>query len=241
MSDQANVDALESEPMLWLQTYKSVLEIRDFAKKDKLNKTQADIRGAVKIAVIDDEKFQPMSNLKSYGYNITLLDDISKISEVEGFDIVLSDLMGVGVHFDKAIGGASVIKEIKANYPTKIVIAYTGARANSGEAIAAKDYCDHFLKKDADLTEWSEMLDAFVQQVIDPYKMWLNARDGLLDLELDLKDVLKLEDAYVRSVLARDEEFKSIHQVLAKADISGNARGIVQSLIASAIYGLIFA
>jgi len=241
VSDQALVEVLESEPMFGLNSYKSALEIRDFAKKHKLNKTQADLRGAVKIAVIDDEKFQPLANLKSYGYNITLFDDISKISEVEGFDIVLSDLMGVGANFDKTIGGASVIKEIKANYPTKIVIAYTGARANSGEAIAAKDHCDHFLKKDADLTEWSEMLDAFVQQVIDPYTMWLNARDGLLDLELDLRDVLKLEDAYVRSVLSQDKDFKSIHQVLSKADISGNARGIVQGLIASAIYGLIFA
>lgn len=241
MSDPALIEVLESEPMFGLKSFKSVLEIRDFARKRQLNKTQADLRGAVKIAVIDDEKFQPLANLKSYGYNITLFDDISKISEIEGFDIVLSDLMGVGAHFDKTIGGASVIKEIKANYPTKIVIAYTGARANSGEAIAAKEHCDHFLKKDADLTEWSEMLDAFVQQVIDPYTMWLNARDGLLDLELDLRDVLKLEDAYVRSILSQDKDFKRLHNALSQADISGNAKGIVQGLISSVIYGLIFA
>lgn len=224
-----------------LNKYKSVLELRDYAKRHKLSKTQADIRAAVKIAVIDDEKFQAQSNLKSYGYDITLLPDIAKISEVEGFDIVLSDLMGVGTHFDTSIGGASLIKEIKASYPTKIVIAYTGARATTNEAITAKEYCDHFLKKDADLTEWSEMLDAYVAQVVDPYTMWIRARDGLLDLEIDLRDILRLEDAYVRSVQSKDVDFKTLKQVLDKADVSGHAKGIIQSLAASAIYALIFA
>lgn len=227
--------------MFGLNSYKSVLELRDFAKKHKLNQTQADLRAAVKIAVIDDERFQPYTNLKSYGYDITLLPDISKISEISGYDIVLSDLMGVGAHFDQVIGGASVIREIKTNYPTKIVIAYTGARANSAEAIAAKDYCDHFLKKDADLTEWSEMLDAYVGQVFDPYVMWVNAREGLLDQEIDIRDIVKLEDAYVRSVQTQDAEFKNVQQALSKTNLSGHAKGIVQSLIASAIYGLIFA
>lgn len=227
--------------MFGLNSYKSVLELRDFAKKHKMSKTQADLRAAVKIAVIDDEKFQPYSNLKSYGYDITLLPDIAKISEISGYDIVLSDLMGVGTHFDTSIGGASLIREIKKNYPTKIVIAYTGARANSAEAIAANEYCDHFLKKDADLTEWSEMLDAYVGQVVDPYMMWTNARDGLLDQEIDIRDIVKLEDAYVRSVQSQDAEFKNLQQVLSKISLSGHAKGIVQSLIASAIYGLIFA
>lgn len=227
---------------MWsLNSYRSVLELRDYSKKHKLNQTQPDIRGAVKIAVIDDEKFQPFANLKSYGYDISLLPDISKISDIDGYDIVLSDLMGVGAHFDSSIGGASLIREIKASYPTKVVIAYTGARANSTEAIAAKEHCDHFLKKDADLTEWSEMLDAYVKQVIDPYFMWLSARDGLLDQEIDLRDVIKLEDAYVRSVLSQDAEFKPLQTTLSKISLSGHAKGIIQSLVASAIYGMLFA
>ena len=227
---------------MWgLNSYRSVLELRDYAKKHRLNQTQAGIRGAVKVAVIDDEKFQPFANLKSYGYDITLSPDISKISDIQGYDIVLSDLMGVGAHFDQSIGGASLIREIKANYPTKIVIAYTGARANSAEAIAAKEHCDHFLKKDADLTEWSEMLDEYVEQVIDPYIMWISARDGLLDQEIDLRDIVKLEDAYVRSVLSQDADFKLLEAALSKISISGHAKGIIQSLIASAIYGMLFA
>ncbi|MFS4437233.1 hypothetical protein ACMA5I_03360 [Paracoccaceae bacterium GXU_MW_L88] len=227
---------------MWpLNSYKSVLELRDYAKKHKLKQTQADIRGAVKIAVIDDEKFQPFSNLNSYGYDITLLPDISKISDIVGYDIILSDLMGVGAHFDQSVGGASLIREIKTNYPTKIVIAYTGARANSTEAIAAKEYCDHFLKKDADLTEWSEMLDTYVEQVIDPYIIWISARDGLLDQEIDLRDIVKLEDAYVRSVLSQDADFKRMDEAISKISLSGHAKGIIQSLVASAIYDILFA
>lgn len=223
-----------------LNSYHSVLEIRDFAKKNKVMQTKADLRGAVKIAVIDDEKFAAFSNLKSYGYNITELQDISKISEVSDFDIVLSDLMGVGRNFDSSIGGASLIREIKANYPTKIVIAYTGARANTAESIAAKEYCDHFLKKDADMTEWTEMLDAYVDQVADPYQMWIAARQDLLDHEMDIRDVLRLENAYVHAVLSKDSEFKDLKRQFSKIDLNGHAKGILQSLIASAIFTLVF-
>ena len=224
-----------------LRFFHSVLEIKDFAKKNKMTQTQADLRGAVKIAVIDDKKFVAFKNLKSYGYNIAELPDISKISEVSDFDIILSDLMGVGRNFDNSIGGASLTREIKTNYPTKIVIAYTGARANSAEAIAAKDHCDYFLKKDADLTEWVKVLDSFVDKVTNPYEKWILARQNLLDIELDIREVLTLESAYVQSVLDKDEKFTTFNRQVKKVDLRGNAMGIVQSLVASAIYGLVFA
>jgi hypothetical protein len=223
-----------------LNSYHSILEIRDFAKKNKAMQTRADLRGVVKIAVIDDEKFAAFNNLKSYGYNITELPDISRISEVSDFNIVLSDLTGVGRNFDSSIGGASLIREIKANYPTKIVIAYTGARANTAEAIAAKENCDHFLKKDADMTEWTEILDAYVDQVTDPYQMWIAARQDLLEHELDIRDVLKLESAFVEAVLVKDSNFEKLSRQAKKIDLTGHAKGIVQSLIASAIFTLAF-
>ncbi|MCP4384888.1 MAG: hypothetical protein GY798_26320 [Hyphomicrobiales bacterium] len=228
-------------PFLGLNSYHSALEIRDFAKQNKVMQTQSDIRGTVNIAVIDDEKFQAYNNLKSYGYKITELQDISTISEVKDYDIVLCDLMGVGRNFDNSVGGASLIREIKANYPTKIVVAYTGARANSTEAIAAKEYCDEFLKKDADMTEWTETLDRFVSHVTDPYEMWRTARQGLLDHEVDIRDIVRLENAYVKAVLAKDPEFHELILQISKIDLSGHAKGIVQSLIASAIYALVFA
>ncbi|MEP3113268.1 hypothetical protein [Nisaea sp.] len=224
-----------------LNSFSSALEIRDFAKNNRTSKSQIEIRKSVNIAIIDDEKFQAFNNLTSYGYKITELSDITSVLDIADYDIILCDLMGIGHNFDRTIGGASIIKEIKANYPTKFVIAYTGARQNSIESSSAKKYADGFLKKDADLTRWSEELDKFIEISIDPYKMWLIARRGLLDCEIDLRDIVRIESAYVISVLKKDDDFTTVKKTLGKIDISGNAKGVIQSLVASKIFELAFA
>ena len=156
------------------------------------------------------------------------------------YDIILCDLMGVGEHFDSNIGGASIIKEIKMNFPSKFVVSYTGARSNTVEAQSAKEYADYFIKKDADLSEWSDILDECVDQSVDPYAMWLIARNSLFDLELDIRDIVKLEDAYVKSVLGSDKQFNQLTKVLGNISAEGAVKGIIQSLIASGIYGALF-
>lgn len=223
-----------------LNSYRSVLELRDIARVTRLSKPQKELRATARIAVIDDEKFQAFSNLTSYGYNITELPDIRSVSEIENFDIVLCDLMGVGNNFDKSIGGASIIGEIKRNYPTKFVVAYSGARANSNESAAAREVADEFIKKDADISKWVERLDEIIHTVVDPYQMWLVARQGLIDNEIDIRRIVELEDAYVRSVQNKDKDFSSVKKILVKIDLGGNAKAIVQGLISSAIFGLVF-
>jgi CheY-like chemotaxis protein len=128
-----------------INAYSSVLELRDHSKGRKASLSQKEIRSNIHIAVIDDEKFKPHGNLTNYGYKIQELPDIKSLDQVTDFDVILCDLMGVGQNFDQAIGGASIIREIKENYPTKFVIAYTGARANTMEASAAKEFADDFL------------------------------------------------------------------------------------------------
>ncbi|WP_054312270.1 hypothetical protein [Mesorhizobium sp. 1M-11] len=223
-----------------LNSYRSVLELRDFARITRSSKPQKQLRAAARIAVIDDEKFQAFSNLTSYGYNITELPDLRSVSEVENFDIVLCDLMGVGNNFDKSIGGASIIGEIKRNYPTKFVVAYSGARANSNESAAAREVADEFIKKDADISKWVERLDEIIHTVVDPYQMWLVARQGLIDNEIDIRRIIELEDAYVRSIANKDKDFSYVKKTLGKIDLGGNAKAIVQGLISSAIFALVF-
>jgi len=223
-----------------LNSYTSVLELREVARATRSSKTQNELRAAVRIAIIDDEKFQAFSNLTSYGYKISELPDIRSTTDIAIYDIILCDLMGVGANFDKSIGGASIIREIKKNYPTKFVVAYSGARANSVEAVAAREFADEFIKKDADITRWVERLDEIINTVIDPYEMWLAARQGLLDNEIDIRRIVELEDAYVRSVKSKDGNFEPLKTVLTKIDLRGNSKAIVQGLISSAIYALVF-
>src|SRR5690606_38120807 len=104
--------------------------------------------------------------------------------DVADYDIILCDLMGVGVNFDQSIGGASIIREIKENYPTKYVIAYTGARANASESNAAKEFADDFLKKDAEISTWVERLDEAIEFSSNPYERWLVTRQSLISDEV---------------------------------------------------------
>lgn len=223
-----------------IEDYRSAEELRDFYAAFRATKKPIDIRGSIAIAIIDDEKFDARSNLESYGYRVHELQDLRSVREIEDFDIILCDLMGVGMSFDAAYGGASIIREIKANYPTKIVIAYSGARANTAEAQSAKQHADSFLRKDTDMSAWITELDAAIDGVLDPYVRWTTARQELIDRSVRLSYVVELEDAYVSSILKKDSNLSAFKSVAERADIGGNAKGIIQGFIASAIYSVIF-
>ena len=223
-----------------INRYQSALQIKDHAKKSRIGKTQNELRQAIKIAIIDDEQFKPRSNLESYGYRFDELQDIRSIEQVREYDIILCDLMGVGHNFDSAIGGASVIKEIKLNYPVKFIIAYTGARSNSAEANAAREYADLHLKKDIEISSWVQELDAAIDFSLDPYQRWVITRQGLLDFEVDLREIVKLEDAYVTSISQGDSKLEAFRHAIGVAQLSGHAKAIAQSLAASVIYGILF-
>jgi len=223
-----------------LYSFSSIKELRDYSKDSKIFNSKKEIRSTAKIAVIDDEKLRARPNLETYGYNITEFPDIRSINEVSDFDVILCDLMGIGKNFDQSVGGASIIREIKENFPTKVVIAYTGARSNAAESTVAKEFADGFIKKDAEISKLVERLDEAIEAASDPYRRWIVARQGLIDEEVDIRRIVELESAYVRSVKSSDSSFKDLVEVSTKMDISGHAKSIIQNLISSAIYSFIF-
>lgn len=147
-------------------------------------------RAAVNIAVIDDEPFLPQTNLQSYGYKVVPLGDIKSVTEVKDYHIVLCDVMGVGRHFDAKNQGATLIGEIKNNYPEKIVIAYTGGAMNDPAIKSAKDRADILIRKDVDGEEWVTKLDSVSKSAVDPHVMWNKIRNRLVQLDADTKDIL---------------------------------------------------
>ena len=173
-------------------------------------------RKSVHIAVIDDEKFHPEISLAKNGYNIKVFEDIERIDDVESYQIVLCDLSGVGIKLNSDTQGAHLIKEIKATYPDKVVIAYT-AGSPSGEymqkVIKSSDY---YLQKDADLDSWQETLDKSISEVLDPIKSWKKIRKKLLDHNIRLCDLTKLEDAFVKDLSKGGKNYKIQIPQLAK-------------------------
>ena len=196
---------------------------------------QKNKRSGIKIGIIDDQAFEAGLNLKNYGYEIEEIGDIKRIDEAKTFPIILCDLMSVGVHFDSDGQGASVIKEIKKNYPAILIVAYTGASGASSQAQKAKQFADDFIKKDAEIEEWVTKLDGLIDKATDSKLIWLRIRYALVNENIDTRTILLLEDAYVRSISAGGDK-GVLENAIKSGEISAMAKSIIINLLSSAIF-----
>lgn len=200
---------------------------------------QQDRRKLVNIAVIDDQPFEAGVNLRNYGYEITEIGDVKNILEVRDYPIVLCDLMDVGLHFDKTNQGASIIGEIRKNYPSILIAAYTGSAVSGEPARRARQLSDGFIKKDAEIETWVAELDQLITIATDPKAIWYRTRSALINEELNSRVVLELEDAYVKSILEKDSDFGHLKSVISKRSIKNSASNIIHGLAASTIFRVI--
>lgn len=168
-------------------TYKRSAALRDINE----------VRKSVDILVIDDKPFSAEVNLKNSGFKITVLRDIQQIIEVVDYSIILCDVNGVGVALSEETQGAYVIEEIKKIYPEKIVIAYTAGSTISKIVQRAKSVADGYLKKDASIEDWRDMLDDKITILADPVITWKKLRLRLLSRDIELSDLMELERLYL--------------------------------------------
>lgn len=222
--------------MFWSR-YKQIGDVAVALRARNAHKNILEKRALVPIAVVDDEDFPPGANLTNNGYNITVLGDIKDISFVAPFNIILCDLQGVGRHLNKKTQGAYIIDEIKRNHPEKFVIAYTGGSSDEAIIRIAQGSADGFLKKDADIEDWRDRLDKIIEYLTDPVEVWARQRYALVVADVPTLDILKLEDAFVRSLEASDR----YHYERASNDVGMNPdlRAIAQSLVASGIFKIL--
>lgn len=225
---------------LSLKLFRTNREIRNFAAKAAHLQSEKTRRSAVPIAVIDDQPFVPQTNLQSYGYNISQIGDIKSLNEVAKYPLILCDIMGVGRHFDSKLQGASLISEIKKGFPEKIVIAYTGAGLNERAVKVAGERSDRIIKKDIDMDEWVDVLDSATREAVDPYIVWNKVRARFIEMDVDTKDMILLEDGYVRSILSKDLSFAETKAVSTGGEIRQDARAIVNGLISSVVFKAMF-
>ncbi|WP_134681934.1 response regulator [Paracoccus ravus] len=193
-------------------------------------------RARIKIAVIDDQPFEAGSLLRNYGYAIEEKGDVKKLSEIEEYPIILCDLMNVGMFFDTDAQGASLIKEIRRNYPAKYIAAYSGASATSTQAQKAKQHADTFIKKDSEIESWVEKLDDLISEATDPRNVWLRTRAAMIAENIDTKTILLLEDAYVKSIQSPIPDLSRVRKIINEENIASAAKNIVLGLASSAIF-----
>lgn len=176
--------------------------ISDISMKDL---TQTNIRNLSSIAVIDDQKFMYAEILRSHGFNLTEIGDITDLEAVASYDIVVCDIKGVGASFGSKYEGAHVISELRKHYPDKYLIAFSGGQFDPSYK-RFFDSCDVSIKKDADMDDWTIMLDSAAEQLSNPAKRWLRVRTILMQEGIDIYEILQLEIEYVKAVINRSPD-----------------------------------
>ena len=160
------------------------------------------------------------------------LGDIKDINAVHSYSVILCDIKGVGKSFGSKYEGAHVIEEIRRYYPSKILIAYT---SHQFDPTYNKFFnlCDFTLKKDIDSDDWVTSLDKAVRMAQDPIAQWQKVRMSLLNHDINIFDLVKLEDAFVKKMLNIDKNFN--FDKISK-NLPNDAKQIVLNFASSLIF-----
>jgi len=90
-----------------------------FTKKYKIEDIQHLSRALLqdrekyRIAIIDDQNFTLIKSIEQHGFDITHFFDVENISDLKRYDIIISDIQGVGKKFGSEYEGGYLIKEIR--------------------------------------------------------------------------------------------------------------------------------
>lgn len=172
-------------------------------------------RKLFKIAIIDDEDFYFKEQLVNLGFNITKYDDVQNLDMLASYDLIISDIKGVGKRFNAEFEGAFLLSQLKKKYPYKEFAAYTGSAYDP--RISSLLNGIQVIKKDYPIEDWANAIDSLIKLVGDPKQIWLKIRKDLLDKNVSLIELIYLEDEYVKRVLKN----KGFHDFPSSSEVKG--------------------
>lgn len=184
------------------------------------------------IVIIDDEDYPIKELLQNMGFMVTHINDITTIHELEAYYIVVCDIRNVGKSFDSKYGGAYIIKELYKKYPQKYRIICSGSVFNVDYNEFFK-LADKSIKKGADSSDWSDILDSAINEISSPTYVWERSRAALKECNIDSKVINKIEQGYLRAIIKRDN--KILDKVLTKNNsiLSGDGAKFIVSALSS--------
>jgi hypothetical protein len=185
------------------------------------NNDIAKLRRKVEILVIDDESLPVANLLKKSNFNINHKEDISNIKDVEGYDIILCDIRGVGKEFESSKEGAYLIKEIRTIYPGKQIIAYTGSYYDATYNEYLK-FADDVIEKATPIELWVDKLDNAISKLFDPIAQWEKMRMKLLEKDVSINIVGKIESKYVKAI--KKKSFDNFEKFSNNLSVSSEVR-----------------
>lgn len=225
-----------------IQTIKKAIIIgRPFSISDLNNAqnamSQIDIRNKYRILIVDDEGFAYLEELRNEGFNIQCVRVIEDLSAVAEYPIVICDIQGVGTQYDPYKGGALVLRELKKKYPFKQYAAYSGFDYDLSIQKNLKGVTT--IPKTTDLETWRSYFDDLIRCASDPKENWKALRSYLLERDVPLMDVFKMESTFVYAYINNDERIKDFPSKKDFPNLSQDIRAIIQNMIATCILKII--
>lgn len=168
-----------------------------------------------KILIIDDDELQLEKTLRRIGYNVVWKKDIDVLSDVEDYPIIICDYKGVGLKFNSEFEGLNLSMLIKEKYPEKIIYLLSAADFNPRANKYIK-YIDELVYKGEE-DKIIEYIKDDCNKLFNPKERWIQYKNLLKSRGIKEKDIFRLEDLYVRSIignkdiLSSDSLFKKIN------------------------------
>ncbi len=197
----------------------------------------AEAKSRVEIAVLDDNPFAPREALLVHKFRVVELGpDIRSLDQVSTYPIIVCDVGGVGKAFGSQLEGAHLVTEIRKAYPDKFLMAYTGM-TYSLAITNALTAADKRMEKDASVEAWVQTLEAGINEVMNPRSRWIRLRRALLERGVELLEVLKLEQAFIKSVQKRQPNF--LANEARSLGVSQEVKDLVIKFSATAVASLV--
>lgn len=186
--------------------------------------------------IIDDEPFTYLEDLRNEQFNIQQIKDIEDFRSVEPYPVVICDIMGVGHKFNATKEGIYVVETIKKMYPTKQIAVYSSG--NYKLSTLSNLHGIETIQKDADKDMWCSYMEKLINKASDPILIWKTIRVYLLENDVSVKDVMKLESLFVNIILHHPKDLSTFPQQEKFPNLSHDIRSIIQSIIAGGILHL---
>jgi len=194
-------------------------------------------RDKCKIAVIDDDPFLYEDKLRHLGFNLIVFADIDDVHQLEAYPVVISDIRGVGKRFQSEFGGAFLIQECKKIYPNKAYAVYSGSMQNLQIVSMLQDVM--VIKKDETIDNWTTYIDTMIDSLTNPVICWKKIRMLLLEQDMPLTSIARIEDEYVDVILNRNGDFSKFPSHAGKLEIAEDVKAVINSLIAGLLLSAI--
>ncbi|EKN4757651.1 hypothetical protein DVP10_21665 [Yersinia enterocolitica] len=168
-----------------------------------------DERSKIKIAIIDDEDIPFLNSLRNSGYNIQHYRDVDNFNMLSDYQIVISDIDGVGHSFSSEYQGAYIIKELKRLFPDKYLIAMSSKIYNLSFTEILSN-ADVKINRDVNVDIVSEKLNIAIKEISSVKNRWLRVRAQLINEHfIDLYDVWSMEQDVIKSILTKENKIDS--------------------------------